>query len=768
MYYGTFQLATADAVTEPFDLISYGFNMFTAELSGSPILITNFTTSDIETVSLSDECSFDALEFSSALDSFSEYAEQDALDIEAYYDAVSNPATGSMSSHRTSTRLTVQNVQYYIYTMKMQCVTGQLSIGAANELEWTSNFLNYFRILPRNYTPGDDLEDFTSFWKSFGTHILQTTEVGGSIESVVVADKCSVEHSYDGRPSEFGECLNAYYQGDDTVDCDYDIETTQFLVSGGSSGTALILQDFGDKTPSDFSAWADSLDANNLNVVGGKVAAIWDVIDDAISMGNHSLNDGLSTTLSDDEWMAIATAMESAYDDYSDQLNAERNAFVDGECDDIDCGGSDNLDTADCVCDCESVGVCCGFDDDSGSSNGVQMDDTLLIGIAIAVILVLCCIGTVICTSKRREHTSEDKGTVEGSSKEGSVNTQLLDQKESTKADQQQIKIYGDDSNQSKSSKDPSSEKTLDDEASASRIQDQGQMNSHEIPAKEDATTDRAISDEENIGNSDSKMNDAVSPSSAEPSKVPDTDGVEDPKSSQIQTVAAESAQSVDSERDDVDIAEEAVGPKDSVNPVDEAVVTEAVSDGVDIENEHILKSEPVDKGPAERKVDDEAVNSGAVNVNDIENHCDLTIGRLTIEFDHNPLDDFSWKLSEDKRRCIVGRLLPDSKAKANGVAEGFMFSAINGENVENMDPLDIKERLEQLKDGQMPMTITFLKPQIEPKVKAQAFDDYANIEPEESGREQSAHDNDGSDDHNSADTVDDDDENESGNENTE
>lgn len=76
----------SDATVEPFDLISYGFNMFTAELSGSPILITNFTTSDIETVSLSDECSFDALEFSSALDSFSEYAEQ----VEIHHDDFKN------------------------------------------------------------------------------------------------------------------------------------------------------------------------------------------------------------------------------------------------------------------------------------------------------------------------------------------------------------------------------------------------------------------------------------------------------------------------------------------------------------------------------------------------------------------------------------------------------------------------------------------------------------------------------------------------------
>ena len=249
--------------------------------------------------------------------------------------------------------------------------------------------------------------------------------MGGKIESVVVADKCSVEHSYDS-PSEYGECLNAYYRGDDAVDCDSEIEIQQFLVSGGSSGTALILQDFGDKTPSDFTAWTDSLDANNLNVVGGKVDAIWDAIDDAILMGNHTLNDGLSTTLSDDEWMAIATAMESAYNDYADQLDAESNAFVDGECDDIDCGGSGELDTADCVCDCESVGVCCGFDDDSRNSNGVQMDGTLLVaGIAISVILVLCCIGMmIVCTLKGGDRKSEIKQTPEGS---GSATKELLD-----------------------------------------------------------------------------------------------------------------------------------------------------------------------------------------------------------------------------------------------------------------------------------------------------------------------------------------------------
>ena len=60
------------------------------------------------------------------------------------------------------------------YTMKTECAKGRISIGAVNQLHWNYNFINHFRILPRNYSNEEDLEDFISFWSSFGLYMLES------------------------------------------------------------------------------------------------------------------------------------------------------------------------------------------------------------------------------------------------------------------------------------------------------------------------------------------------------------------------------------------------------------------------------------------------------------------------------------------------------------------------------------------------------------------------------------------------------------------
>ena len=57
------------------NLIAYGFNVFSNELAGSPILNSDFFESDMMASTLNNECSFENLEFSNGFESFKVFAE---------------------------------------------------------------------------------------------------------------------------------------------------------------------------------------------------------------------------------------------------------------------------------------------------------------------------------------------------------------------------------------------------------------------------------------------------------------------------------------------------------------------------------------------------------------------------------------------------------------------------------------------------------------------------------------------------------------------
>merc|ERR1712154_267987 len=81
--------------------------------------------------------------------------------------------------------------------------------------------------------------------------------------------------------------------------------------------------------------------------------------------------------------MAIVTAMENAYIEYSNRLGAEQNVFADGECDPF-CYGEGDVDSTDCACDCDSASLCCGIISDSST---VSSDSKPSWTLAVALVL---------------------------------------------------------------------------------------------------------------------------------------------------------------------------------------------------------------------------------------------------------------------------------------------------------------------------------------------------------------------------------------------
>jgi len=399
------------SATHTLDLISYGFNMITAKLSGSLILDNDFLDSDIEAVSTSGgQCSYDSMKFNDDYSAFSSFAQQDSAKISTNYgNSDGGEATGSLSENRQQTRTAAKTAQYYIYTMKTECAKGRISVGAANQLHWNYNFINNFRILPRNYSNEEDLEDFTSFWSSFGTHIFKSIELGGIIEGTIVASKCTVASTF-ASEEDFQACLNAQYNGIDLESCQSSgtqsqedssistaFESKRIVAKGGDlSSFASIVEQFDSEDKSgDFNDWINSLSLDNYNVVGGNTEGIWKVIEDAIDLKPHTLNDASSVALSDDEWRAIAMAMEDAYDDYAEQIAAEHNSVDDCnyasgsfECE------TGSLDEADCVCtSCSSALECCGLIAAASEEESWWKQYRLYICIPGSVVLLCCIVG---------------------------------------------------------------------------------------------------------------------------------------------------------------------------------------------------------------------------------------------------------------------------------------------------------------------------------------------------------------------------------------
>ena len=239
-------------------------------------------------------------------------------------------------------------------------------------------------------------------------------ELGGIIEGTIVADKCSVSGTFESE-EEYLICLNAQYKGfvdDDCVVSGDDFVASAFAfkgitASGGETDTFVpVLNAFneGDKLGA-FNNWTNSLSLSNYHVVGGNVDGIWNVIEDAIDLaepeGNHTLNDYSARTLSDDEWKAIAAAMESAFDDYSERLIAEQNSVHNCDGGAINCHGQGTVSEEDCVCvECSSAAVCCGLAVEALADESGLSDTELLIvyvaGSTISLLIIcLCCLFSI-------------------------------------------------------------------------------------------------------------------------------------------------------------------------------------------------------------------------------------------------------------------------------------------------------------------------------------------------------------------------------------
>jgi len=370
----------------PSDMICKGFNFFTAELSGSLILDTDKFESMIDHHTTDgQECSYSSLEFSKNFNSFSSYATEDAHKISTDYNAIESPAGGSLSTTRKQTRSTAKSTQSYIYDMQFSCVKSHVALHNGANLWWNSNFLDALRTLPQNCSADEDLRQYVEFWESYGTHIVKTAEYGGKIKGTVIANKCTIDKSFTDETS-YEACLNAEYSGAggdactgstnsnaESTSASIAIENKYITVQGGDSSFGDIVEQFDSKN-AEFSDWVNSL-LNNPFIVGGNVDEIHHVLLDALNVGDHHLNDGLTTPLSDDEWTEIAMSLKVAYEHRCAQLDEQENVFQEGECD-INCQVEGKLDEANCVCDCETVADCCPEDGASSLS---------VLGLAVSV-----------------------------------------------------------------------------------------------------------------------------------------------------------------------------------------------------------------------------------------------------------------------------------------------------------------------------------------------------------------------------------------------
>jgi len=186
-------------------------------MSGSIVLDLNYLEQMKESYSTEAAlCDYSSLEFTQSFQSFRAYSEQDSNSIALGFSATKllafGSAFGSLSTTRTDTRSTARSAQYYIYDLQLMCIKARVSIHGYDKLWWNINFLNTLRILPRSYNDGDDLGDFIEFWETYGTHIVKSAELGGMIEGSVVANKCTVEKSFESIEG-YKACLNGAFKG---------------------------------------------------------------------------------------------------------------------------------------------------------------------------------------------------------------------------------------------------------------------------------------------------------------------------------------------------------------------------------------------------------------------------------------------------------------------------------------------------------------------------------------------------------------------------
>eukprot|EP01084_Bolivina_argentea_P284683 487975_1 len=364
-----------------YTLFVKGYNIFTSKTSGNAITDINYIEENTE--SWTDEgstCSLSSLEFTTSFTSYSQYASYDTQSIGAGFSTSKYGAGGSLSTTRTQTKYYSSLSQSYIYVLDLTCVSAVASVVAYNEIIWSANFVNNLRILPISLTDTgtiistndlDLLEPWIDFWNAFGTHLISTAELGGSIHGTITADKCNVEHMFSNSQA-YQVCLNGAYKGISVEGCyeegyssssgdnfQSSVTNTQITVKGGdNSQFTNVFNQFGSKE-NDFQFWITQLQ-EFPDIIGGNLDEIHDVIQQTIKLGNHKLNNHLSAEnyVDDNTWIAIADAMESAYNAYSQYLKDNDPVFGDTQCS-LNCQEGE-VETLSCSCNlCNDNLGCC-------------------------------------------------------------------------------------------------------------------------------------------------------------------------------------------------------------------------------------------------------------------------------------------------------------------------------------------------------------------------------------------------------------------------
>ena len=363
-----------------YTLFVRGFNIWKVETSGNAILDLNYYSTNIGASGYTTEgstCSLSSLEFDSSFSSYSSYAESDELSISAGYGAGKGEAGGSYSRSRTETREQAASAQTYIYTLDLECTKARVSLQSYNEIYWNSFFINSLRLLPNAFDSSDNMEDYEDFWNAFGTHVIQSGKLGGSIRGAITVDACSVEESYSSSES-YEVCLNAAYKGAEAEGCygesesqasgtsiSNSISNKRIVMKGGDTATFTeTFNSFEDKT-NDFQSWINTLD-DNPDIVGGNLDEIHDALKDAILLGGHKLNVASSEPLSDEEWQTKLSALKEAFE-YQVGVIVEEDTIFDAATCTLNCGEG-NLDLEECVCNsCEEISTCCGYEGNNAS-----------------------------------------------------------------------------------------------------------------------------------------------------------------------------------------------------------------------------------------------------------------------------------------------------------------------------------------------------------------------------------------------------------------
>eukprot|EP01084_Bolivina_argentea_P163901 285057_1 len=364
-----------------YTLFVRGFNIFKASTSGNAILDINYPNINIESwTNEGAECSYASLEFSTSFTTYAKYAETDSQSIAIGFSVpFLGGSGGSLSRERSETRSFSASAQSLIYTMNLRCKSGEASVTSYDHIHFSGNFIKNLKTLPRSFDENNtnDLEKYIDFWDTFGTHLIKTAELGGLIRGAITVDKCVVERTYSDS-SVYKACLNGVYKGIETEDC-YSSHSSstasnsatnaiinkQISVSGGdNSQFTNVINEFGDKE-NDFQNWISDLGISP-DIVGGNLDEIHDVIQQAVAIGSHNLNDPLNERLDDNEWLQIALALKNTYEMYSKMLS-DQDGFVNTQCV-VDCGEG-TLDKDICVCSqCDSISKCCGLIADGSNS----------------------------------------------------------------------------------------------------------------------------------------------------------------------------------------------------------------------------------------------------------------------------------------------------------------------------------------------------------------------------------------------------------------